>query len=355
MQVTRQIGSQQLIVETNEPCGIFLEESAAQLLGGTEGQVTASKKEVLSLLSNGDQYYPLSLYWELLDKCNFACPFCYIAGHSSQPIVRFAEARPYLVQLINEGLLFCVLTGGEVTIHPDFCRIYQFLKESGVVVDVYTNGFGITDQICDLFMRYQPHTIEISIYSLSNERMRDIYKAPGTHAADVVLNNVLRLKKLGLAVICKTFVNRLTVQELDAVIDWCAANEIGHYSSSEFSAAYDAEDISRFSSEGHVPAPCTKRERSICFPCGTKNYGCAVTAAFEISPCRLIRHRECYFDIRKLGVHGCLQQMKSFIRQFGDVEIAGGRAGTSGKGSCIAFSKPVRDVEGRIISFVAGD
>ena len=130
MEVIRKIGRHEVLVESSEPCGIYLEESAIAHGRGNDA-VVLGKREILGILANGDDYLPLTLRWELLDRCNFACPFCYIAGHSFEKIVRFSEMKSHLAELIAEGLLFCTLTGGEVTIHPDFGAIYQFLRSMG--------------------------------------------------------------------------------------------------------------------------------------------------------------------------------------------------------------------------------
>lgn len=56
-------------------------------------------------------------------------------------------------------------------------------------------------------------------------------------------------------------------------------------------------------------------DKNVCFPCGTKNYGCAITPAFEMFPCSSIRHTDCYFDLRALGVNEAIRRMKAFMRK----------------------------------------
>ena len=300
--------------------------------------------------SRGDQYRPLSLVWEMLDSCNLACPFCYIVGHSNHKIARFGEIEQHLTDLIDAGLLFCTLTGGEATIHPDFATIYEFLKSRGVVVEVFSNGHAIEDDIIALFARLPPADIEISIYTLDDQRFREIYGFRAGGGATRVLRNVLKMRDAGLNVTCKTFLNVVTAEDIESVIGWCASNSIDHYSSSEITRAYDGTDLEAYAIEptGNASAPST-HHTATCLPCGTKNYGSAINAAFQIYPCPSIRLADCTYDLRTMGVPVALAAMKAFMRQFQDTEIR--RSGGSKCASCIAGAIPVRNDVGEIMHF----
>jgi MoaA/NifB/PqqE/SkfB family radical SAM enzyme len=347
MQIIRQIGRHELLIDTSEAYGISL--SAESLGPDADSAPVFSKKQLLQVLSSGDEYYPLSMHWEVLDKCNLRCPFCYIVGHSWQRLLRFEEMRPHLDELVERGLLFCTLTGGEVTIHPDFCEIYTFLRRRGVLVEVFTNGLKLSDEILRAFDSYPPYAVEISIYTLNNDRLRTSFGAQGRHSAETVLANVENLVARGVSVTCKTFINTMTSHEADAIEAWCTSRGVSHYSSSDVTSAYDGADLAEFRDQG-VSRPMRflrDGERNVCFPCGTRNYGCAMTPALQLFPCSSIRTPDCYFDIPALGVAEALTRMKAFIRRFQDVEIQSTGAGKL----CMASSMPIRDNEGGLIGF----
>ena len=134
---------------------------------------------------------------------------------------------------------------------------------------------------------------------------------------------------------------------------WCERNGIEHYSSSDLTPAYDGADISNFKTAGMArPMIFLKDgESNVCLPCGTKNYGCAITPAFEIFPCSSIKHRDCYYDLRQLGVGESLRRMKGFMRRFQDQEISVASGDGKVCKTCIAYSEPVRDEHGDIVSF----
>ncbi|MBX7255914.1 MAG: radical SAM protein [Candidatus Hydrogenedentes bacterium] len=348
MEILRKIGRFELLVDSSEACGISLEEAAVAHLGTAE-RSTLSKREILNILARDDEYYPLTLRWELLDFCNFSCPFCYIVGHSFNKAVRFSEIQTHIEDLIDAGLLFCTLTGGEVTQHPDFHALYRFLKEHGVIVEVFTNGLAITDELIQLFRTYPPVAVEVSLYSLNSEKLHEVYRVRGQQPAETILNNVLLMDRAGVNVVCKTFVNTVTQGDVDDIARWCAERGIKHYTSSEITQAYDGTNLSQFA----LTTPHLSRAEPksvICMSCGTKNYGSAINSAFQIFPCPAINLKDCTFDVRQLGVDESLRRIKSFMRRFQDTEIRRSKSG-SGCATCIAYAKPKRNEAGEIIYF----
>lgn len=346
MKVLREIGDHQVMVDPKHARSISLSSKlAAQLL---ESEQKVTKKRLLKALSNGDQYFPLTCHWELLDKCNFACPFCYIVGHSSQNLVRFSQIEPLLDEFIDSGLLFCTLTGGESTIHPDFEVIYRYLKERGVVVEVFTNGSNIKKSLLDLFVELPPDLVEVSLYSLINERLTSVFLAGGRKPASTVMSNILKMKKLGINVTGKVFINSETTTEFEKMKKWCENNDVGFYSSSQVNDAYDGASMDHFDIKNGKELEITKQSPQKCFPCGTVNYGSAITAGFELYPCPSIRHKECRYSLIECGVKTAIFKMKAFMRRFQDEEIVPGQGHCA---TCIAYAAPLRNKNGNLIGF----
>lgn len=350
MQIIRSIGRHEIAVETSEAMGISIDDDLAQKVGFVLGD-QIGRKQLLTALSNGDEYFPLTCQWELLDQCNFACPFCYIVGHSSHRVVRFSDISEHLVDLVDAGLLFCTLTGGEVMLHPDFTEIYSFLKSRGVVVEVFSNGLTIDNEVVELFRKLPPSSVEVSLYSLDNKKLRDVYSVKHPSPASSVLENVLRLKNAGIQVVCKTFLNTVTEPDFDALVNWCDANEIKHYSSSNVTMAYDGENLDKFKSKADTVYSKQRVKDAVCLPCNTKNYGSAINAAFQIFPCPTIRLADCTYDIRTYGVQEALRKMLQFMRRFQDSKIEGVPSNPNRCASCIAFAKPIRTDSGEISHF----
>lgn len=109
MIIEREINGIGIAVDSSKPNEIFFESSF--VLEHPEVQRNLTTIEICNILS-GSTYTPLLLTWELLDKCSFKCPFCYIVGHSNNKITRFKNSKKHIAELIDLGLLYCTLTGG---------------------------------------------------------------------------------------------------------------------------------------------------------------------------------------------------------------------------------------------------
>ena len=72
-------------------------------------------------------------------------------------------------QAAKAGTLGLLLTGGEVTLRPDFCEIYEAVAQMGFLLTVYTNATMITDKVMDVFRKYPPHKIGVTMYGASND------------------------------------------------------------------------------------------------------------------------------------------------------------------------------------------
>lgn len=348
MEIIRRIGELDVLVDTSEPCGIYLEESAVSSISAS-GVAPRGKTELLSLLASNDKFLPLTLHWELLDHCNLKCPFCYIVGHSSKPIVRLFSIERHLTDLVEAGLIFCTLTGGEAILHPDFTAIYQLLKERGVCVEVYTNGLAINAELIDVFLSFPPSTVEVSLYSLSNDHLASVYGARSKNAATTILSNVLCMRDAGVNVICKTFLTTITAPDVGSIAQWCNDNHLYHYTSSEFTQSYDGKQLGRYAiNETAAPKPAT--DKVLCMPCKAKSYGTALNSEFAISPCAAIQLSDCTFDLKQIGVKESLRRMAAFMKRFQNTEIRPGKD-SSRYATCIAYANPVRDAAGEILYF----
>ena len=51
----------------------------------------------------------------------------------------------------------------------DFCEIYEAVAKIGFILTVYTNATMVTDKVMELFQKYPPHKIGVTMYGASNE------------------------------------------------------------------------------------------------------------------------------------------------------------------------------------------
>lgn len=119
--------------------------------------------------------YPINGTFELTGRCNLSCKMC-LVRIGQQEICesgkreRTAEEWIHMAEQVRDaGTLALLLTGGEVMIRPDFCEIYEAISQMGFILTVYTNATMVTDKVMELFRKYPPHKIGVTMYGASNE------------------------------------------------------------------------------------------------------------------------------------------------------------------------------------------
>lgn len=118
---------------------------------------------------------PLNGTFELTGRCNLSCKMCLVRvdrKRIQELGVRERTADEWIhmaEQAAKAGTLGLLLTGGEVLIRPDFCELYEAIAQMGFLLTVYTNATMVTDKIMDVFRKYPPHKIGVTMYGASND------------------------------------------------------------------------------------------------------------------------------------------------------------------------------------------
>lgn len=146
---------------------------------------------------------PLSCVLELTYRCNFHCRMCYIRMSNAQaaPYGRLHTVEEWLdmgKQMADAGVLNLTLTGGECTTYPGFERLYEGLSKMGFRITVMTNAGAYTDSIRDVFRRYPPNYVSITIYGGSNETYEAVTGDP--NGLDKAVENIRFFQTLGVPV-----------------------------------------------------------------------------------------------------------------------------------------------------------
>lgn len=118
---------------------------------------------------------PLNGTFELTGRCNLSCKMCLV--RVDQKRIRELKLRERTAdewinmaeQASKAGTLGLLLTGGEAMLRPDFCEIYEAIAQMGFLLTVYTNATIVTDKVMDVFCKYPPHKIGVTMYGASND------------------------------------------------------------------------------------------------------------------------------------------------------------------------------------------
>lgn len=156
---------------------------------------------------------PFSVLFELTSSCNMNCVHCYLHNNhisdclSTEDIIRIIDI------LYEKGILFLTLTGGEIFTRNDFLQIYLYAKKKGFLVELFTNGLLVSDEMVAVFKQYPPLLIDVSIYGACEDTYKKVTGISG--AFERVIANCKKLKDAGLRVFLKSPILTLTLGDLD--------------------------------------------------------------------------------------------------------------------------------------------
>lgn len=146
---------------------------------------------------------PIAGQFELTARCNLKCKMCYVceSGNdmSTQKKERTASEWIKLAQEAkNAGMLYLLLTGGEIFIRNDFKEIYEELSKMGFNIELYTNATMITPEIANWLGKMPPSRIGITLYGASPETYHRVtgnanayYQA--TRGVDLLLSEGIKI------------------------------------------------------------------------------------------------------------------------------------------------------------------
>lgn len=170
---------------------------------------------------------PLSFDLEITARCNLNCRHCYInlpAGDSQarQQELTVEEISRVADEAIEMGALWCLLTGGEPLLRPDFADIYLALKRKGLLVTLFTNATLINREVVQLLKHYPPRDLEVTVYGATAETYEAVTRRPGSFAA--FQRGLSQLLEAGIGVRLKAMALRSNAHEMADIARFCRAH-----------------------------------------------------------------------------------------------------------------------------------
>ena len=166
---------------------------------------------------------PYSAFLEVTPKCNMNCVHCYLQKHHGMKELSYKEITEIVDILYDKGVLFLTLSGGEIFTRSDFLDIYMYIKKKGFLVELFSNGLAITDEIIEVLRMYPPLLIDISIYGASESTYETVTGITG--AFRKVIDNCKKIKAAGIRMSLKSPVLKENRDEINAMRQ--IAEEIG--------------------------------------------------------------------------------------------------------------------------------
>ena len=210
----------------------------------------------------------ISFTLEFTSRCNNNCRHCFINvpaddRQAKREELSLDEIERIADEAVSMGAMWCLITGGEPLLRPEFEELYLMLKKKGLLVSVFTNATLITKEHIGLFRHYPPRDIEVTVYGLSERTYERVSRSPGSY--DKFRKGLNLLQQSGLRINLKTMALRSNFKELSEISNFCRHQTHGTFRFDPFlNLRYDGDPIRNndIKSERLTPAEIVALEKS---------------------------------------------------------------------------------------------
>lgn len=240
-------------------------------------------------------------------------------------------------EMRNAGVMFLLLTGGEVFLYPDFKRLYIELYKMGFIITINTNGTLIDEDAASWLKEYPPKCVSMSLYGASNKTYEDICGQKSVF--DRVDKAVKLLKESRIPIELKTILTPLNIHDAEACWRYAEEREILYLTStytfppSRKSCGEDVVRLSpweaaeaRFASNRRISGGTVYKEKIIeylqqyedsrnkpgsdlyGFTCGATRNTCWITWQGHMTPCAMLE--EPYLEPFEKGFLPAWEELK---------------------------------------------
>ncbi|MCK5313296.1 MAG: radical SAM protein [Desulfobacteraceae bacterium] len=168
---------------------------------------------------------PISISFEITARCNNNCRHCYINLPENDINAKslelgFQEFKNIANQAVNNGVLWCLITGGEPLLREDFAEIYLMLRRKGLLVSVFTNACLINKTHIELFKKYKPRELEVTVYGVTEGTYEKVSGIKGSYkqfraGLDLLLTNDIPVSLKAMAI-------HSNVHEIEEIAEFCS-------------------------------------------------------------------------------------------------------------------------------------
>jgi MoaA/NifB/PqqE/SkfB family radical SAM enzyme len=163
--------------------------------------------------------HPFEVQAVLLNACNLRCLYCRCPDIKTALMTteQWCDLVRRFAALGTHRIKF---QGGEPTIRKDFAAICRAAKRAGLVTAVTSNGYGLSQE-------ENLESLDEVVLSLDalTPALHDRYRGEGSHAT--VMRALDRAQARGCRVYINMVVHRDTLQELEAMLEFCEQRRIG--------------------------------------------------------------------------------------------------------------------------------
>ena len=172
---------------------------------------------------------PFKGVFELTPRCNFDCNMCYVHLKPDEiPAVGREFTTEEWISIAREaqeaGTIELTLTGGEPFVRPDFREIYEAIHDMGFLIQIFSNGYLLTEETVEWLKKRPPHTMRFTLYGASDETYEKVCGIKQGFTR--VKHSVELLKKAGIPLYIVTTITKDNEQDADAIYRFAIENRL---------------------------------------------------------------------------------------------------------------------------------
>lgn len=172
---------------------------------------------------------PFKGVFELTPRCNFDCNMCYVHLKPDEiPAVGREFTAKEWISIAREaqaaGTIELTLTGGEPFVRRDFREIYEAVHDMGFLIQIFSNGYLLTEEIIEWLKRRPPRTMRFTLYGASDETYEKVCGIKNGFAR--VKHSVELLKKAGIPLYLVATVTKENEHDMDKVYQFAMENRL---------------------------------------------------------------------------------------------------------------------------------
>ncbi len=171
---------------------------------------------------------PEILHLQVTERCNFACPKCYLPELNATSPKLELPAEEFETKVLEPaaeiGVKKTVITGGEPFIYRDFFQILNRAKHLFDEVFVGTSGFFLDEQNTKKVLEAELDSLQVSLDAVSDRLLR---KLMGSRGVERLWPNLERFvaerdrRGAPTRVLVATVISRHNIHEIPAILDRC--------------------------------------------------------------------------------------------------------------------------------------
>jgi len=169
--------------------------------------------------SNWQKNNPNICQFELTFGCGLHCRHCYTDCYNKPSLLKKElktnQVKALLDKIYSAGVIWMCFTGGDPLTRPDFLEIYDYAKQKGFIITLFTNGYSMTQKIVTYLAKKPPFVIELTLNAATKDVYDKITQVKGSF--EKTLEGIDLMQRAGLEVKIKTQVTKDNLKELPRI------------------------------------------------------------------------------------------------------------------------------------------